>query len=157
MLKGTGREAGEPLGAGRDVAGFGSNVALPLPTREEFSAMIERNMAPYRRLMTYYECAMMEVETKFRVLDAEYGLQHDRNPIESIKTRLKSVDSLAKKVHRKGLQPSECRSSIQRHHSIPPLFNREKSLREILRQGVRKRYCSDADVPRRCADVCGFG
>lgn len=103
MLKGTDREAGEPLGAGRDVAGFEPSAPLPLPNRKEFSTMIERNMAPYRRLMTYYECAMMEVETKFRVLDAEYGLQHDRNPIESIKTRLKSIDSLAKKVLRKGL------------------------------------------------------
>ena len=61
---------------------------------DEFAAMLERNFGPYRRLMTYYECAMMEVETKFRVLDAEFGLQHDRNTIESIKSRLKSTDSL---------------------------------------------------------------
>jgi len=50
--------------------------------------------------------AMMEVETKFRVLDAEFGLQHDRNPIESIKSRLKSTDSLAKKLARKGFPMS---------------------------------------------------
>ena len=73
---------------------------------DEFAAMLERNFAPYRRLMTYYECAMMEVETKFRVLDAEFGLQHDRNPIESIKSRLKSTDSLAKKLVRKGFPMS---------------------------------------------------
>lgn len=73
---------------------------------DEFAAMLERNFAPYRRLMTYYECAMMEVETKFRVLDAEFGLQHDRNPIESIKSRLKSTDSLAKKLVRKGFPVS---------------------------------------------------
>ena len=48
----------------------------------------------------------MEVETKFRVLDAEFGLQHDRNPIESIKSRLKSTDSLAKKLARKGFPMS---------------------------------------------------
>lgn len=70
---------------------------------DEFHDMIRENFAPFQRLMTYYECAMMEVETKFRVLDAEYGLQHDRNPIESIKTRLKSTESLAKKLARKGL------------------------------------------------------
>ena len=73
---------------------------------DEFAAMLERNFGPYRRLMTYYECAMMEVETKFRVLDAEFGLQHDRNPIESIKSRLKSTDSLAKKLARKGFPMS---------------------------------------------------
>ncbi|MCI8367955.1 MAG: GTP pyrophosphokinase family protein [Eggerthellaceae bacterium] len=79
-----------------------SQVISHLATSDEFAAMVERNLGPYRRLMTYYECAMMEVETKFRVLDAEYRLQHDRNPIESIKTRLKSMDSLAKKLVRKG-------------------------------------------------------
>ena len=73
---------------------------------DEFAAMLERSFGPFRRLMTYYECAMMEVETKFRVLDAEFGLQHDRNPIESIKSRLKSTDSLAKKLARKGFPMS---------------------------------------------------
>ncbi len=86
-----------PLGA---IAA--SHMMSRLATSEQFSAMVERNLAPYRRLMTYYECALMEVETKFRVLDAEYGLQHDRNPIESIKTRLKSPESLANKLARKG-------------------------------------------------------
>ena len=80
-----------------------TRVISHLAASDQFSALVGDNIAPYRRLMTYYECAMMEVETKFRVLDAEYGLQHDRNPIESIKTRLKSTDSLSKKLARKGL------------------------------------------------------
>ena len=79
-----------------------TQMVARLAASEELNAVIQRNVAPYRRLMTYYECAMMEVETKFRVLDAEFGLQHDRNPIESVKTRLKSTDSLAKKLSRKG-------------------------------------------------------
>lgn len=79
-----------------------SQVVSRLATSDEFLEMVNRNIGPYQRLMTYYECAMMEVETKFRVLDAEYSLQHDRNPIESVKTRLKSTDSLAKKLVRKG-------------------------------------------------------
>lgn len=80
-----------------------SQMITHLATNEEFSEMTKRGFEPYRRLMTYYKCAMMEVETKFRVLDAEYRLQHDRNPIESIKTRLKSSESLSKKLARKGL------------------------------------------------------
>ena len=74
---------------------FATQIMSHLAASDEFSEMMRRNIAPFRRLMTYYECAMMEMETKFRVLDAEFGLQHDRNPIESIKTRLKSTDSLA--------------------------------------------------------------
>jgi putative GTP pyrophosphokinase len=76
-------------------------VVSRLVNDDNFSAMVSRNVNEYRRLMTYYECAIMEIETKFRVLSAEYNLQHDRNPIESIKTRLKSTDSLAKKLARK--------------------------------------------------------
>lgn len=58
---------------------------------------------PYRELMSYYRCAMMEVETKFNVLNEELSLQYDRNPIESIKTRLKSVESILEKLNRRGL------------------------------------------------------
>lgn len=78
-----------------------TKMVAHLATSEEFSSMVERNLGPFRQLMCYYECAMMEVDTKFRVLDAEFRLQHDRNPIESIKTRLKSTDSLSKKLVRK--------------------------------------------------------
>lgn len=57
----------------------------------------------YRRLMTYYRCAIMEIETKFNVLNEEFSLQYDRNPIESIKSRLKTPQSIAQKLKRKGL------------------------------------------------------
>ncbi len=56
-----------------------------------------------QRLMTYYKCAMLEVETKFKVLDAEYSLQHDRNPINSVKTRLKQFSSIMEKLERNNL------------------------------------------------------
>lgn len=46
----------------------------------------------------------MEVETKLRVLDAEFSLQYDRNPFEAIESRLKSMDSILKKLARKGLE-----------------------------------------------------
>lgn len=43
----------------------------------------------FRRLMSCYQCAMMEIETKVRVLNEEFSLLHDRNPINNIHTRLK--------------------------------------------------------------------
>ena len=58
---------------------------------------------PYKELMAYYRCAMMEVETKFNVLNEELSLAYDRNPIETIKSRLKSPESIVDKVARKGL------------------------------------------------------
>lgn len=63
----------------------------------------------FRTLMAYYKCAIMEVETKFNVLNTEFSLKYDRNPIETIKTRLKSPESIIEKLHRKGLEFSaEC-------------------------------------------------
>ena len=56
----------------------------------------------FRDLMVCYKCAMMEMETKFNVLDEQFSLQHDRNPISSIKTRLKSPRSIIEKLERRG-------------------------------------------------------
>ena len=58
---------------------------------------------PYIKLMSYYKCAMMEIETKFNVLNEEFSLQHDRNPISSIKCRLKSPGSIMNKIKKNEL------------------------------------------------------
>lgn len=60
----------------------------------------------FKRLMAYYRCALKEVETKFRVLDEEYSLLSDRNPIVSIQTRLKALPSILEKLHRRSLKLS---------------------------------------------------
>lgn len=71
-------------------------------SQQEVQDWIARYAAPYRELMAYYRCAMMEVTTKFDVLNEELSLQYDRNPIESIKTRLKSPESIVEKMSRRG-------------------------------------------------------
>ena len=48
--------------------------------------------------MSYYKCAMMEIETKFKVLNEEFSLRFDRQPINSIKTRLKNPLSIRNKL-----------------------------------------------------------
>lgn len=70
---------------------------------EDFMEMVHDNMEPMETLMAYYRCAIMEVETKFRVLNEQFSLKYDRNPIESIKTRTKSLESIANKLKTKNL------------------------------------------------------
>lgn len=70
---------------------------------DDFLDIIQKNMLPINELMAYYRCAIMEVETKFNVLDEQFSLQYDRNPIESIKSRLKSTDGIIRKLKRKDL------------------------------------------------------
>ena len=57
-------------------------------------------------LMAYYKCAIMEVETKFNVLNEECSLTQERNPISSIKSRLKSPDSIFNKLKKLNVEPT---------------------------------------------------
>jgi len=64
---------------------------------------LKKKTEPLLKLMTYYRCAIMEVETKFNVLNEEYAFAYDRNPINSIKSRLKRFRSISEKLERKDL------------------------------------------------------
>ncbi len=70
---------------------------------DEFIDFMKRNRIPLETLISYYRCAIMEIETKFKILDEQYSLRYDRNPIESIKSRVKSMDSLLKKIRKKNI------------------------------------------------------
>ena len=59
-------------------------------------------MQELNKLMSYYRCAMMEVVTKFNVLNEQFSLQFDRNPITGIKSRLKTLPSILEKLERRG-------------------------------------------------------
>ncbi len=65
---------------------------------QELKVWLRSYTKPFQELMAYYRCAIMEVETKFRVMSEELSLDYDRNPIEHIKTRLKSMESIVHKL-----------------------------------------------------------
>lgn len=56
----------------------------------------------FNRLMMEYRAVIMEVETRLKVLNAEFSEEYNRNPFESIKSRLKSPESIYEKLERKG-------------------------------------------------------
>ena len=58
---------------------------------------------PVNSMLTDYQCAVMEVETKFNVLNSRLSLLEEHNPIESIKSRVKSLDSIVRKLDKLGL------------------------------------------------------
>ena len=61
---------------------------------------------PFAELMMCYKCAMLEVKTKFDVLNTQLSLENDRNPLESINCRIKTVASIIEKLNRKGFELS---------------------------------------------------
>lgn len=89
----------------------------------------------FRCLMMQYECAMLEVKTKLDVLNTELSVQNSRNPIESIKCRIKEPDSIMKKMKRQEIPFS--------------VDNIEKNLNDIA--GVRV-ICSFPDDIYTLAD-----
>lgn len=82
---------------------FGGKLIMEKIITDEFLSAMHENIRPVNELMTYYRCAIMEIETKFNVLNEEFSVQYDRNPIETIKSRLKSNESILKKLKRKDL------------------------------------------------------
>ena len=61
-----------------------------------------REAKPFNLLMMEFSAAILEVETKLKVLNAEFSQEYNRNPFESIKSRLKSPESIYEKLERKG-------------------------------------------------------
>lgn len=70
---------------------------------DELISWAQPKLREYDKLMAYYKCAIMEIETKFNVLNQEFSLRYDRNPINGMKSRLKSTFSIREKLERKNL------------------------------------------------------
>ena len=45
---------------------------------EELVSYIRRQIYDFKRLMAYYRCAIMEIETKFKVINEDFPSQSDR-------------------------------------------------------------------------------
>lgn len=69
----------------------------------EHPELLLESLVPFNRLMMMYRCASMEIETKLKVLNEEFSLHHNRNPIETIKTRIKAPLSILEKTKRKNI------------------------------------------------------
>ncbi|MBO1911603.1 hypothetical protein J4G37_43285, partial [Microvirga sp. 3-52] len=58
------------------------------------------------RFMLAYKFALDEISTKLNILEQEFKLIHDYNPIEHINTRLKTPESIINKAQRKNIELS---------------------------------------------------
>lgn len=60
----------------------------------------------WKTLMFIYSSALKEVNTKLEILNDEFKHVHQYNPIEYIKSRVKSPESIVKKLKRHGYESS---------------------------------------------------
>ena len=57
----------------------------------------------FQQIMMVYESAIKQLETKLDILNKENKVLGRRNPIETVKSRIKSPESIAKKLEKKKL------------------------------------------------------
>lgn len=92
-----------------DEMGFdvGENQTMVIPRVDKEIYDHRRKMVgtvvDYKEMRMRYSCAIKEVRTKFDVLNSEFNVRYQRNPITSINSRLKSSASIMEKLNRKGL------------------------------------------------------
>lgn len=71
----------------------------------------------FQEIMMIYESAIKQIETKLEILNKEYKVTGRRNPIESIKSRIKSPESIANKLIKRKL-PVTFDSMTEHLHDI---------------------------------------
>lgn len=79
----------------------GSDISLDTMLTQ--TKMMVGTIVGYKELMMMYACAMKEMRTKFEVLNTEFKIRYQRNPIASISTRLKRTASILEKLGRHNL------------------------------------------------------
>jgi len=78
-----------------------------VPATTENDLMVPNNFykmaIQFQQIMMIYESAIKQIETKLDILNKESKVSNKRNPIETVKTRIKSPDSIAKKLEKRNL------------------------------------------------------
>lgn len=84
----------------KNISDSGLNtIALPDVPMDDLALVYSRFLS----LMSLYQAAADEIVTKFQILDNEFSAKYRRNPIHTLKSRIKSPDSIIGKLNRKGL------------------------------------------------------
>lgn len=70
----------------------------------EFRPSQNSEVDRWKEAVLVYNSALKEIETKLEILNDEFQHVHKYNPIEHIKSRMKSSESIVKKLKKRGLE-----------------------------------------------------
>jgi len=76
------------------------------PDEEELAAQLKELQLGFTRFRLRYKFALDELTTKIAILREEFEESHDHSPIEHVRTRLKSTESLFGKMAKIGCPPT---------------------------------------------------
>ncbi|NOW03874.1 ppGpp synthetase/RelA/SpoT-type nucleotidyltransferase [Clostridium beijerinckii] len=68
--------------------------------------LVEERIEEMNETLLVYRSAIKEVKTKLDILDDELKIKRKRNPIEYMKSRVKTPSSIMDKLKRKGFEMS---------------------------------------------------
>lgn len=76
-----------------------TDTSIPLPKEENYSRFILQ----YRHSMMLYESAVQCVEMRLDLIGKESQAQRHRSPVRTVSSRMKTLDSIIRKLEKKGL------------------------------------------------------
>ena len=72
----------------------------------QYKPNTKEDVDSWKEVQLIYNSALKEVGTKLEILNDEFQHVHNYNPIEHIKSRIKTSDSIVKKLKKNGLEPT---------------------------------------------------
>ena len=129
-------EAPSPDKVAMEIVRFTRELSF---NEEKLLDLVQEHITPVEQFFANYSCAIMEIETKFKVLNEMFSLKYDGNPIENITSRVKDYDSIIRKVIKKNI-PRDLTSIEENIHDIA---------------GVRVICSFVEDIYRRRHDIYG--
>ncbi len=94
----SGNKLGSALPAQNELLQAQENMSIDQQLKQ-----LHTDYDPVYNMLMNYQCAVMEVETKFNILNNRLSIQGEKNPIESIKSRVKDLDSIIRKLDKLNL------------------------------------------------------
>lgn len=95
---------------------FQGNQAMQNALMTQANEILD-TLLDFKALMLGYSAAIRQLRTKLEILNTEFEVKYQRNPISNIQSRLKSQVSIMEKLNRKGLPVSQ-ESIEQNIHDI---------------------------------------
>ena len=74
--------------------------ALESMSVDQYLDQLHTDFDPVYMMLMDYQCAVTSVETKFDILNKQLSIRDEHNPIESIHSRVKSLDSIIRKLEK---------------------------------------------------------
>ncbi len=77
-----------------------------LPLDRESTGQLFQSLSQFLEMQQLYQAAVKEIRTKLEILSEEFRVRYARNPIHHIESRLKSPQSMLKKLQKRNFEIS---------------------------------------------------